>query len=584
MSGLDRIGKPLGDIGGADIDAAPVACLSSASFWTPERLTNSAWFEHAPFAFWLTTTARPELLVELGTHHGFSYFAFCQAVRRAQLPTACHAIDTWEGDEHTGFYGNEVFDAVNRYNERQYSGFSRLVRSTFDAALERFTPASIDLLHIDGRHRYEDVAHDFARWHPKLSDRAIVLFHDIDVREREFGVWRLWHEISGRYSSFAFTHGHGLGVLGIGADISDAVRALFEADEPAQNVIRQAYARLGHGVRMQFERYVLAEEIKKRDRLLTEARADVVQHRPAAQDAEARSTTSRGCHVATIAVEDRRPTEEKTTPQMAVSGSFGSHLPRHAGRLLRGAARMAYRALMPARMAEIRRRQAIRLVCATRHPTAEDFYNKTALGRSLRWCYADLPSLGLQLFPGNKDGLPSVYNRAVDSATHPDELLVFLHDDLHLIDLFWADELRRAVEHFDVVGLAGNRRRAARQPSWVFVDEHMTFDQPENLSGRIGHGNGFPSPVSDYGPTPRKCLLLDGLLLAVRSNTLHKHGLRFNERFRFHFYDMDFCRQADQSGLSMGTWPIGVVHESGGSVGSENWRAEMAAYFEKWGE
>jgi GT2 family glycosyltransferase len=118
----------------------------------------------------------------------------------------------------------------------------------------------------------------------------------------------------------------------------------------------------------------------------------------------------------------------------------------------------------------------------------------------------------------------------------------------------------------------------------VFVDERMTWDQPENLSGRIGHGSGFPCPVSHYGPTPQKCLLLDGLLLAVRSNILHKHGLRFDERFQFHFYDMDFCRQAEQLGVSMGTWPIGVIHESGGSVGSESWRAGLAAYFDKWGE
>jgi hypothetical protein len=579
MSGLDPINMPPGDIGGADIDAGPAACLSSASFWTPELLTISAWLEHSPFAFWLTAAARPDLLVELGTHRGFSYFAFCQAIRRAQLPTSCYAIDTWEGDEQTGFYGHEVFDAVDRYNERRYSGFSRLVRSTFDAALDRFAPASIDLLHIDGRHRYEDVAHDFAGWQPKLSDRAIVLFHDIDVREREFGVWRLWHEISGRHPSFAFNHGHGLGVLGVGAALDDAVRVLFEAGEPAQNAIRQAYARLGYGVRMQFERYWLAEEVKKRDRLLT------AQDQSAARDAKAHTAALRGGNAAPIAAEGRRPLEEDATPRaIAVSRSFGRRLPPRAGKLLRGAARMAQRALTPGRVAEIWRKRAIRLVCATRHPTAEDFYNKTALGRSLSWCYADLPSLDLQLFPGNKSGLPSVYNQAIDSAKHRDELLVFLHDDLHLIDLFWADELRKAVEHFDIIGLAGNRRRAARQPSWVFVDERMTWDKPENLSGRIGHGTGFPCPVSHYGPTPQKCLLLDGLLLAVRSNTLHRHGLRFDERFQFHFYDMDLCRQAERSGVSMGTWPIAVIHESGGGVGSESWRVGSAAYFDKWGE
>ena len=69
---------------------------------------------------------------------------------------------------------------------QRYSGFAQLVRSTFDDALPYFEDGSVDLLHIDGRHFYEDVKHDFDFWLPKLSDRGIVLLHDTDVRERSF--------------------------------------------------------------------------------------------------------------------------------------------------------------------------------------------------------------------------------------------------------------------------------------------------------------------------------------------------------------------------------------------------------------
>src|SRR5262245_20285494 len=172
------------------------ACLSPACFWMPDQLgPQPAWLEHAPFAFRLIETLRPRLLVELGTHGGYSYFVFCQAVQRLQLETRCYAIDTWTGDEHAGFYGEEVYQQVRSHHDRLYSAFATLIRSTFDQALHHFGDSTIDLLHIDGRHSYEAVKHDFESWRPKLSDRSVVLFHDTNVRERDFGVFRLWEQL-----------------------------------------------------------------------------------------------------------------------------------------------------------------------------------------------------------------------------------------------------------------------------------------------------------------------------------------------------------------------------------------------------
>ena len=230
------------------------ASISPVSFWPPDYAPpHSAWLEHAPFAFWLIETLRPRFLVELGTHGGLSYFAFCQAVQRLQLDTCCYAVDTWKGDEHAGFYGEEVFRDVRNHNDQRYSAFSTLIRSTFDEASHHFRKQSIDLLHIDGRHFYDDVKHDFETWQPKLSNRAVVIFHDTNVRERDFGVFALWRELCQERPHFEFFHGHGLGILGIGNDLPDRILALFaaRANVEASTQIRRAYSRLGSAVTFQ---------------------------------------------------------------------------------------------------------------------------------------------------------------------------------------------------------------------------------------------------------------------------------------------------------------------------------------------
>lgn len=228
--------------------------ISLAAFWAPERtILHSAWLEHAPFAFWLVEALHPRILVELGTQSGFSYFSFCQAVQRLQLQAACYAVDTWKGDEQAGFYGEDVFVDVRKHNEQHFSAFSTLIRATFDDASQYFIDETIDLLHIDGRHFYDDVKRDYETWRGKLSKRALVLFHDINVRERGFGVFRLWNDLRQAHPHFEFTHGHGLGVLGVGSDVPEQIRNLFaaSADAGAAFDIQQAYGRLGVAVRFQ---------------------------------------------------------------------------------------------------------------------------------------------------------------------------------------------------------------------------------------------------------------------------------------------------------------------------------------------
>lgn len=72
------------------------------------------------------------------------------------------------------------------------------------------------------------------------------------------------------------------------------------------------------------------------------------------------------------------------------------------------------------------------------------------------------------------------------------------------------------------------------------------------------------------------------MLLAARSDILLSKQIFFDERFDFHFYDMDFCRQLEAHGLRMGTCMVSVVHESTGSYSSPGWIGAYRKYLDKW--
>jgi hypothetical protein len=252
--------------------------LPEAAFQAPEYLEPSAWTEHVPFAFWLIDALRPGVLAELGVHYGTSYFAFCQEIRRQGLSARAWGVDSWKGDAHAGFYGEEVWEMVSRHNARSYPAFSTLVRDSFDAAARSFADGAIDLLHIDGLHEFEAVSADFATWLPKLSRRAVVLLHDTQVRDRGFGVFRLVETLRRRYPLFEFAHGHGLAVVGVGPEQSPALRALFaaEPDPGRKREVEGTFARLGRACLLEMEqrhRAAAAAEAAEDPRLVLAQRA-----------------------------------------------------------------------------------------------------------------------------------------------------------------------------------------------------------------------------------------------------------------------------------------------------------------------
>jgi hypothetical protein len=171
-----------------------------------------AWTDHLHFAYDLVAVMKPAVLVELGVDRGESYFAFCQAGAENRIGTRCFGIDTWRGDQHAGDYDETTFAQVSEHNRVNYEPFSTLLRCGFDEARAQFADASIDVLHLDGLHTETAVRHDVDSWLPKLRPGGILLLHDVRVRSKDFGVWKIWTELQQHGRSWTFEDGPGLGV------------------------------------------------------------------------------------------------------------------------------------------------------------------------------------------------------------------------------------------------------------------------------------------------------------------------------------------------------------------------------------
>ena len=190
---------------------------------SPRLLKSPWWIGHIPFAFEIVGRLQPRVIVELGTYSGSSFAAFCQAVEACVPQGKCYGIDLWEGDIHMGRFEDTIYRDIAAYLEENYPSIATLIRKDFNEAVHDFADRSIDLLHIDGLHTFEAVGNDFRTWLPKMSERGVVLFHDVNVtyentgpKAADFGVRRFFDSVKERYPHFEFAHCWGLGVLVVG--------------------------------------------------------------------------------------------------------------------------------------------------------------------------------------------------------------------------------------------------------------------------------------------------------------------------------------------------------------------------------
>lgn len=194
----------------------------------------------------------------------------------------------------------------------------------------------------------------------------------------------------------------------------------------------------------------------------------------------------------------------------------------------------------------------------------------------------------------NKVGLSTVYNKFLDN--NPDcDFVVFLHDDLWLNDVLFFDKVIDAnkANGYDVIGVCGGKKwslvDAAKPNIWTRATSgagasgFMIHAPTPEFANESQSYNGRSYAASNYGFSPSKTLTLDGSILIMSKKAIDA-GLRFDEQFGFHFYDMDFCITAvKKHKLVVGTAPFIATHESlGQSVAQPEFMEAQKKFVAKW--
>lgn len=167
-----------------------------------QPLIVTAWRGHEIFADWLVRELKPTVIVELGVDMGFSSFVFATP----GIGTV-YGIDSFEGDPEAGL--RDTYDEVIRKRDDHGIKNLELIRGYFSEVAKTWDKP-IDILHIDGRHRYEDVKEDFETWSKFVRPGGVILLHDTVVEKENYDVKRYFAEIEMPKTNFVRSNGLGV--------------------------------------------------------------------------------------------------------------------------------------------------------------------------------------------------------------------------------------------------------------------------------------------------------------------------------------------------------------------------------------
>lgn len=175
-----------------------------------------------------------------------------------------------------------------------------------------------------------------------------------------------------------------------------------------------------------------------------------------------------------------------------------------------------------------------------------------------------------------EDSLATVYNKVLASDEVIGKILVLIHDDITMDDLFVADKLNTRFSISPkacVVGIAGPGTIQCKKHNlylWHLIGRYeKNLGSVANKVPSAGYEMDSilcPQFTTTFGPQAERSVMVDGCFMAIDVDRVRKLGVTFDEKCpaRYHFYDLIFSLKCFQAGGELYVDNIHVVHRSPG--------------------
>ena len=145
-------------------------------------------------------------VIEIGTMKGGTLWLWCQLARSDAVIIS---VDLPGGEFGGGYQVKDLARFRSYTHGDQALHFLRSdshQKATREAVTKKLNGRAVDLLFIDGDHRYRGVKKDFAMYAPLVRAGGVVLLHDILPHPQMpvCGVERFWQEIKGYFNHKEF--------------------------------------------------------------------------------------------------------------------------------------------------------------------------------------------------------------------------------------------------------------------------------------------------------------------------------------------------------------------------------------------